>query len=128
MIQDGRHSESITANPSPHLPANGNNNPTGASPAKAAGSMSAPTSNAQAASSPHDNANPAVGGPGAANYVQRPNTAPVSFSEQDFPSSMLAPNLDDNLDFTPLDFTPLISGSGLDSLEGFLDFEGEFGQ
>jgi hypothetical protein len=122
MGPDGRHSAPATANPSPHLPSNGNNNNPGASPANAGGNTPAPTPNAQTAPSPHNNANPG-GGPGAANGVQRPNTAPVSVSEQNLPSSTLAPNLFDNLDFTSL-----ISGSGLDSLEGFTDFDGEFGQ
>jgi hypothetical protein len=48
--------------------------------------------------SPQNNANP-CGGPGTANGVQRPNTAPVSVSEQNLLSSTLAPNLFDNLDY-----------------------------
>jgi len=119
----GRHSAPATANPSPNLPSNRADNPTGASPAGASTPASG-SNNGPANASPHNNAS-ANNAPGAPNGVQRPNTAPVSVSEQGLPSSTLAPDLFNNLN--GLDLSSLI-GPGMENFDYSTDFDRDFGQ
>jgi len=121
---DGRHSAPATANPSPNQPNNPPNrhspgNPTGASPAGA---------NTPAGSGPNDSSSNNVNNnpPGAANGVngvQRPNTAPVSVTEQ---ISNLGPDL-----FVDLGLNAIMGGTGFDdlnSLNSYTEFDRDFGQ
>ena len=123
---DGRHSAPATANPSPNLPTNGSGNATGASPAGGNTPGSGANGNTSVGASPHNNPSGANGGPGAPNGVQRPNTAPVTSAEQGLPSSNISSGLFDSM--TGLDLNSLIGPGGFEGLEGFTDFERDFGQ
>ena len=106
--QDGRHSAPATANPSPGINANpGSMNGTGASPANNKGQPSP--------AGPTD-VNPG-GGMGVNGIVPRPNTAPMTMTDQGLPSA--------NLDL--FDMGALLGGSSLsgtfEGLEQFVDID-----
>jgi len=117
---DGRHSAPATTNPSPNIPTNGSGNATGASPAGGNTPASGANGNASVDASPHNNPS------GAPNGIQRSTTAPVTAAEQGLPSSNIAPGLFDGMN--GLDLNSLIGPGGFEGLEGFTDFERDFGQ